>query len=79
MIFVKNCHCTTVFYRLFGLTAIIHTDCENPTRLLLHSDLEYPTFVNPALLMILLLLLATDLRLWINTPVSYVHYQVFTS
>ena len=58
-----------VIRRLFGLTAIIRTDCDYPTRLLLHSDLEYPVFVNPVLLLILSWLLTTDLRLWINTPV----------
>lgn len=59
-----------MIYRLFGLTPVIFTDCEYPTRMQLHSGLEYSMFVNAALLLLLFLLLATDLRLWINTPVS---------
>ncbi|CAI8013642.1 Piezo-type mechanosensitive ion channel component 1 [Geodia barretti] len=54
--------------RLFGLTPIILTDCEYPTRLQLHHGLESTVFVNAALLVLLCLLLATDMRLWINTP-----------
>ena len=58
------------FCRLFGLTAVIFTDCEYPNQLLLHSGVEYPYYVNPFLLLLLYLLLATDMRFWINTPVS---------
>ena len=61
-------------YRLFGLTPVIFTNCDHPSRLLLYSDVDYPLFVNPALLLFLCLLLATDMRLWINTPVRSVVY-----
>ena len=62
-------HVMTLF-RLFGLSAIIRTDCERPTQLLVHSDLEYPVFVSPALLLLLFWILATEFRLWLGTPVS---------
>lgn len=61
---------TMILSRLFGLSAIIRTDCEHPAQLLLHPGLEYPVFVSPALLLLLFWILATEFRLWLGTPVS---------
>lgn len=57
--------------RLFGLTAVIATDCGEPTKLSVFPGILYVNYVSPGLLVMLLLVLATDLRLWLFTPVSW--------
>jgi len=56
--------------RLFGLTPVIETDCAAPYELVVFPDAHYTRFISPALIMVLLVILATDFRLWLFTPVS---------
>ena len=68
---VLTVNCTHNYtHRLFGLTPIIMTDCVRPTQLLLWPSLNYTMFLSPAFVFILYLLLATDFRMWMSTPVS---------
>lgn len=49
---------------------MISTDCDVPTTLHVFDGVNYTSYVSPGLIVLLLLVLATDLRLWIFTPVS---------
>ena len=57
--------------RLCGLTPIIRTDCGHPTELLLWPNVPYTMILNPIFVLVLFWLLATDLRMWLFTPVSF--------
>ena len=57
--------------RLCGLTPIIRTDCGHPTELLLWANVPYTMILNPIFILVLFWLLATDLRMWLFTPVSF--------
>jgi len=56
--------------RLFGLTPIILTDCTHPTELQLWPNIPYTMILSPIFIFILFWLLATELRMWLFTPVS---------
>ena len=63
-------------YRLFGLTPIIQTDCDRPTELLVRSDVLWTEILSPIFILGLFWLLATDLRMWLSTPVSLSYSQL---
>ncbi len=59
-------------FRLFGLTAIVETTCDigDPRVLNLIKDHPWPVYVNPVLLLIFYLYVGTQVRIWLDGPVS---------
>ncbi|KAL5021686.1 hypothetical protein ScPMuIL_000841 [Solemya velum] len=56
--------------RLVGLTGVIRTDCSKPYTLELHSDIDWPVFVNPGILLLLYWVLAFETRRWCQQKAS---------
>ena len=57
-------------HRLFGLTPFVCTSCTRPTELMACPDVPSNYIISPVFLCILFWLVATDLTLWLSTPVS---------
>ncbi|TRY98064.1 hypothetical protein DNTS_004436, partial [Danionella cerebrum] len=49
---------------LFGISAVIQTDCAQPWMLRVNPDLQWHHFLNPIMLLVLYYTLATLIRLW---------------
>ncbi|KAI7808253.1 putative piezo-type mechanosensitive ion channel component 2 [Triplophysa rosa] len=65
-----------VFARLFGLTALVHTNVSDPYVLALHEDGSWPAMLNPLLLLILYFTLMALLHRWTSAePVVVVMWR----
>ena len=58
-------------HRLFGLTAVVCTNCTRPTELMACSTVPNNYIVSPVFLCVLFWFVSTDLTLWLSTPVSW--------
>ena len=58
-------------HRLFGLTAVVCTNCTRPTELMACPTVPNNYIVSPVILCVLFWFVSTDLTLWLSTPVSW--------
>ncbi|XP_029912219.1 piezo-type mechanosensitive ion channel component 2 [Myripristis murdjan] len=55
-----------VYARLFGMTGVIRTNSSEPYSLGLHSDVSWPDFINPLVLLLLYYTLVALLHKWVH-------------
>ncbi|XP_069744148.1 piezo-type mechanosensitive ion channel component 2-like [Narcine bancroftii] len=53
---------SNIWMRLFGLTAVIHTNVSEPWQLITHQGLRWPVVLNPMVLLVLYFIVATLTR-----------------
>ncbi|XP_070575876.1 piezo-type mechanosensitive ion channel component 2-like isoform X5 [Ptychodera flava] len=66
--FQSTLHPKSLYARLFGLTAIVIYDCDTPYQLQLDTELDWPVYVNPVVLLIYYWYLALLTCQWIQNP-----------
>lgn len=65
----------SLFLRLFGMTAFIHTNSSEPYSLGLHPDMTWPMIINPLLLLVLYYTLVALLQKWALTATEVLNFK----
>lgn len=55
--------------RLFGVSAIVQTNCSSTWRIIAREENIWYHYVNPILLLVMYYTLATLIRLWLQEPI----------
>ncbi|KAM6219757.1 piezo-type mechanosensitive ion channel component 2 [Rhynchocyon petersi] len=56
------------YARLFGIKAVIQTDCSNTWKIIVNPALSWHNHANPILLLVMYYTLATLIRIWLQEP-----------